>query len=1117
MVRPSELSGELWEEYLSLASAQDETTQVGVASWYAFLLSLIDEVLGDLKVQCHTEFTQMIAFGRHVGLPEDLSNDLLRIRLTWKVLRQQEVISQDRIELLENHLRDFLAKLLAFLNGRVKDGDGGQAHILAPTESCRDFSRDILSLPWLKGAIDAVDGQDGCVWFIPELADFPPVWIRFRDEKGEGPYDKGLLNLVAYGRLPISCMLVGPFTEGNNGLSARHFILDPDYLMDVTVIANCVDHGGNMPGNYLVKKFAPKASGISLLLGDIANYFLDRLVSGGSPTFAELFPQVFHKNPLSFLFLTDEDLKQVRQRATVIFEHLEKVICDDFIPQHIVPGYSYLEPAFISETFGIQGRLDLLCEGPDRTTIVELKSGKVFRENTYGINASHFMQFLLYDMLVERPGRRRRLEGFVLYATMDKGLRRAPVNRLMQQQALALRNDLLGLESSLMQLGFQAPIREAGYRLFHHALADMHLRTGFVKQAADHFEKVLEAASVMGQSFFYTFSSFVAREQKLAKTGVAGKGQASLWLDTVREKKEDFNILNHLELVDFTGDQLSFRKTGTTAERANFRTGDTLLLYPSLGQDVFDSSFQLFKTYALGLDAEEITVSLVFPQHSDAFFRQYKYWNLEHDYFDAYGAQYASLFAFLAAPLDKTDAFLGLKPPREPDLALEPLPTVADYSPMTPEQELLLERIIRSKDHFLLWGPPGTGKTSVMIRNLVAFYMQHTKYNLLLLAFTNRAVDELCEAVVSIGSEGGPVFLRLGKEMSASAAFRRNTLRVRGASLRTRNDFLKLLQDTRIIISTLNSLQKHPEIMRVKAFDRVMVDEASQLSEPALAGVLPYFPHFLLVGDHRQLPGIVLQSSRERLVCDEDLQAAGFTDLGSSVFERLMVRSETMGWPWAFGKLTCQGRMHRDIMHFPGTYFYGGMLKILPPNSIARSRQVQPLVALDFEKTTLSSIQLSHSRICFFPTPVDLEDAGGKSNRHEAILISELVPEILAYYAASGEPILPQDIGIITPYRAQIACIREHLSRTIQDLSPYTIDTVERYQGSAREVILFSPCLNYPGQLGTLVATDSAGVDRKLNVALTRARSHFILLGNASLLRKSPAYRELIAYAGYRE
>ena len=104
----------------------------------------------------------------------------------------------------------------------------------------------------------------------------------------------------------------------------------------------------------------------------------------------------------------------------------------------------------------------------------------------------------------------------------------------------------------------------------------------------------------------------------------------------------------------------------------------------------------------------------------------------------------------------------------------------------------------------------------------------------------------------------------------------------------------------------------------------------------------------------------------------------------------------------------------------------------------------------------------------------------------------------------------PLSIGVITPYRAQIAQIQAALQSRNFDVSKITIDTVERYQGGARDVILLSLCTNEASQLSSLVSLSEEGVDRKLNVALTRARRQLVVVGNAEILRGSEIYRKFI-------
>ena len=76
-----------------------------------------------------------------------------------------------------------------------------------------------------------------------------------------------------------------------------------------------------------------------------------------------------------------------------------------------------------------------------------------------------------------------------------------------------------------------------------------------------------------------------------------------------------------------------------------------------------------------------------------------------------------------------------------------------------------------------------------------------------------------------------------------------------------------------------------------------------------------------------------------------------------------------------------------------------------------------------------------------------------------------------------------------------------------------TVDTVERYQGSERDVIIYSFCVNNESQLQTLpnlTEEDGVIIDRKLNVVLTRSRKRTIIIGNPDLLRMNPIYNRLL-------
>lgn len=109
-----------------------------------------------------------------------------------------------------------------------------------------------------------------------------------------------------------------------------------------------------------------------------------------------------------------------------------------------------------------------------------------------------------------------------------------------------------------------------------------------------------------------------------------------------------------------------------------------------------------------------------------------------------------------------------------------------------------------------------------------------------------------------------------------------------------------------------------------------------------------------------------------------------------------------------------------------------------------------------------------------------------------------------------------QTLGVITPYRSQIALIKKEIeSLNVSGLKNILVDTVERFQGSERDVIIYSFCLNHPYQLrllSNLTEEDGVSIDRKLNVALTRARKQLLLTGVPELLNLNPIYRKLIEF-----
>ena len=123
-----------------------------------------------------------------------------------------------------------------------------------------------------------------------------------------------------------------------------------------------------------------------------------------------------------------------------------------------------LEPSFYSPIYGLQGRLDLLYNGEDekgqKTSIVELKSGKIYAPNRHGLNHGHFIQTLLYDLMVKAAfGQQANVAAYILYSsTYERSLRFAPAERFQQQEALGVRNQLLAIDWLLCRIGAKLPM-----------------------------------------------------------------------------------------------------------------------------------------------------------------------------------------------------------------------------------------------------------------------------------------------------------------------------------------------------------------------------------------------------------------------------------------------------------------------------------------------------------------------------------------------------------------------------------------------------------------------------------------------------------------------------------
>ena len=566
-----------------------------------------------------------------------------------------------------------------------------------------------------------------------------------------------------------------------------------------------------------------------------------------------------------------------------------------------------------------------------------------------------------------------------------------------------------------------------------------------------------------------------------------------------------FVLLKGLTIIENKSNEedafITFARMQEGIKLVNFRIGDIGVLYPSEKEDqkaILKN--QIFKCSIIDITNEIVVIKLRNRQYNQSLFKTNKHWKIEQDSLDSgFNTMYKNLFVWAAAPLKFRQLITGECEPQFQDTK----EILQFNSGVTKEQSNILNDILKTKDYFLLWGPPGTGKTSIMLKNLVKHLYSNTNENIMLLAYTNRAVDEICDAVLSIHHDFKQKYLRLGTRLGAGENYSSNLLDqvIKGAT--SRQEIIDLLTERRIYISTVSSVINRTDLFLLKDFDTVIIDEASQILEPMLVGLLSKFKRFILVGDHKQLPAVVIQPSYSSKVNHDTLINIGFSDTRTSLFERLYIQNSRKGWTKSIGILTQQGRMHESLMEFPNKYFYEGNLKLLLGlNRLKNAR----FIGLQ----SGASGYLANHRTLFIHTPED-QDVNWKTNIHEANAAVEVIEKLILLYQTDDKKITTESIGIITPYRAQIALIRQNMLRLPTDVANIiTVDTVERYQGSARDIIIISFCVNRLSQLETLISPSIEGIDRKLNVALTRAREHIVLIGNRDLLCQNATYKTLI-------
>jgi superfamily I DNA and/or RNA helicase len=427
-------------------------------------------------------------------------------------------------------------------------------------------------------------------------------------------------------------------------------------------------------------------------------------------------------------------------------------------------------------------------------------------------------------------------------------------------------------------------------------------------------------------------------------------------------------------------------------------------------------------------------------------------------------------------------------------------------------QEEAVNMVLRAKDVAIVHGPPGTGKTTTLVEAIRETLMRENQ--VLVCAQSNMAVDWISEKLVDRGInvlrignptkvndkmlsftyerrfEAHPDYTQLWAIRKAIRDLRSH--RKRGdekfhqklESLKSRATELEirinneLFSEARVIASTL--VGSANRLLDGQKFGTLFIDEAAQALEAACWIPMRRVSRVVLAGDHCQLPPTIKSI------------AALKAGLGKTLMERIVEMH-----PEAVTLLKIQYRMNDDIMRFSSNYFYDGKVESAP--------------------------EVKYRSILDLDTPIEWKDTSaldekeqfvgesfGRINKAEA----ELTLDTLQHYFESigKQRLLDEriDVGIISPYRAQVQYLRRQLMKR-EYFKPFrrliSVNTVDGFQGQERDVIVISLVRsNDEGQIGFLRDL------RRMNVAITRARMKLIILGDSQTMTRHPFYRQLWQY-----
>jgi DNA replication ATP-dependent helicase Dna2 len=1036
-------ANELAEKLLSLLSPQ-----AGEGALLVYQRKLLEqiykELLADVPLVFNGLFARMQYFHDNYGTPAELVRQLNILRVLANKAAHEEIASipQGAVTSGARSIYSLLKYLCPELeNPQLEELVKGAKDFPKPPPSKKhSFHCIIKSWSYYK-----TGGQKAGLEIFALNEDNEELSILLRDDtKNAGKTPISMLGPSLWPYANLTCLELSEVAGKRNCYvdNPRSLIvLEPDFLVDASAIAECMDAEKSSPELYVLSRLFGESASQRMLLGKLVNNIFDDLFYEPDADYNSLFKRGLATMPIPMVALGKESAMDIYREIESGHYNVLKDFCKNTPDQDIL-----LEPSFLCPTYGLQGRLDLLYRKNKKYSIVELKSGKA---HPSGVWPSQMYQVVAYNMIIRNAyGTENMGSSSILYsANEEKPLRNVANMPMLEQNLLHCRNRIVGI----MRLLSEDPSR------FFHWLRKQneHNYPSFNAERLDRFKALLAGIRSFEFEWFCEQVKRVVREIWFVKTGAADNevsyGHNALWRQSNVEKQG--KIIRKLEISDYKNREITLR-FGEDPGVSDFRQGDIVVLYQE----------------KLRIDKQEILRGVISDFQNEHIVIRARgglkreldtgtTWAIEHDVLEGflYGPL-CSLTSFLEAEQSVRDLFFGLRQP-----------VMRDIDPPEDEKEAVISCMNASEELYIVQGPPGTGKTSHLIGNYVERFFKNTAKKILILSFTNRAVDEIC---LCLRKREIP-FIRTGNSQTIHDNLLDNI--VEGERFQKIDS---LLRANRIYVATVQSACAwFRDLKRLTGIDEILVDEASQILESSILGLLTLAPKAILIGDQNQLPAISVQSELDYKFETEELKELKYDKINQSLMERLYRVYRSRDWEKNLAMLKGHYRMHFQISNLI-SHYYENLLNPI------RKEQFLPL-----PKSAL--LEQIDARLLWLECPP-------ASQPYFDPLHIKAIVKLVEEFKRAGLVQNPQkDLGIIAPYRVMIHA----LSKEIDEVS---IDTVERYQGSERDTIILSFPLQNTNGIRSLQALSADGkIDRKLNVALSRAKNRLIVIGNSSICAAS--------------